>query len=788
MVSSLDIKLARDLWHIKGQAIAIATVIALGVLLMVMMDGLVNTLDETRLAYYERYRLADIFVPITRAPNAVIKEIQALADVKSVQGRITGTALIDLPLVELPIQAKAISLPDFGEPLLNNIMITRGRELNSQHRNEILLLNSFAEARNLQLEDKMEVTMNGKKWLFIIVGFVQSPEYLYTPVPGEMVPDDGRFAVFWLNNTAMEAAYDMQGAFNEVLVSTLSYTLELATLADIDRIVEKYGGIGAYGIKDLISNRFTEEEIAGLRASAKGVPPIFLSVAAFLLYIVVSRMVQSEREQIGLLKAFGYSSTEISRHYLKLVIVIAMLGATVGSIGGLYAGKALAVFYQDYFKFPFLVFELDTKAFLVGFAVSIVTASVGSLFVLKKIFLLTPSEAMRPAVPADYSKAGKVLGNVDQYFDQPIRMVLREVIRQPTRMIGAIIGIACGMGLSVAMLTVLIGFDTTLELSFTVLDRSDANVVFVHPQTTKTVYELKAIPGIHHVEPVRMVSVIFKNANKSYRGIINGIVKQPYLYRALDSKFQPLSLEQTGIVITQSLAKILDISVGETLTVDVREGRRPLLLIPVIGISETLLGSPTYMDINRLNRYLNETDRISGAYLTIDAAYSASIYAVLKTMPAVAGISLKQDSQAAFTKLMDTGAGAMRYIMALIAAVITFGIVYNSARISFAEKERDLASLRVIGFTKAETAFVLLGELGLITLLALPIGGVFGYYLSIAISKGYSTDIYQVPAHFSPESYAIASIAVIIAALISGFFLQRDIDHLDMVSALKSKQ
>lgn len=788
MVSPLDKKLARDLWRMKGQATAIGAVIALGVLLMVMMDGLVNTLDETRQAYYERYRLADIFVPLTRAPNTLLKQIKELNNVKSVEGRITGSALIDLPDVALPIQAKAISLPDFAQPSVNNIVIIEGRTLNSQHRNEILLLNSFAKSRNLTLQDTIEVTMNGKRWKFIIAGLAQSPEFLYTTAPGELAPADGRFAVFWLNNTAMEATYDMQGAFNEALVAMSSSHVEFSMLAQLDQMVEKYGGIGAYGVEDLVSNRFIVEEISGLKASAKGVPPIFLGVVAFLLYIVISRMVQSEREQIGLLKAFGYSSTEISIHYLKLVLVIAVAGATAGSAGGIYAGKALAVVYQDYFKFPFLVFELDSRSFLIGYAVSIATASLGGILVLKKVFALTPSEAMRPPVPSDYSKAGRLLSRIDHYFEQPIRMVLREVMRQPARMFGAIVGIACGMGLSVGMITVLMGFDSTIDLSFSVLDRSDANLVFIHPLTTKTVYELQAIEGIDFVEPMRNVSVIFKNVNKSYRGAITGLTKQPELYRALDSQYRPISLDQNGIVIAEPLAKILDITVGEVLTVDVREGRRPVLEIPVIGISKTLLGSPTYMDLDWLNRYLNEPERISGAYITIDSKHSDSIYAALKAMPSVAGISLKKDSQAAFAKLMDSGAGAMRYIMALIAAIITFGIVYNSARIAFAERERDLASLRVIGFTKGETAFVLLGELGLVTLLALPVGSVFGYYLSIAISKGYSTDIYQIPAQFSPESYAIAGIAVIAAAVISGLLLKYDIDHVDMVTALKSKQ
>lgn len=788
MVSPLDRKLSRDLWRMKGQAMAIGLVISLGVMLLVMMDGLVNTLQQTRDAYYERYRLAEVFVPVKRAPNTLLTVIKALPNVTVVEGRITGDALIDMADLEVPVRAKAISLPDFSQPRLNQLSLTKGRFLDSRQPNEIIILNSFALARNLALNDTLDMTMNGKRWRFTIVGMAQSPEFLYTTAPGELVPDDARYAVFWISNTALEAAYDMKGAFNEALLSISDIYQLPAVLKAVDQLVERYGGIGAYGLEDLVSNRFVSEEISGLEASATGVPPIFMGVAAFLLYIVVSRLVQAEREQIGLLKAFGYGGAEISIHYLKLVLVIACGGAIVGSIFGILAGKSLAVFYQNYFKFPFIIFQINPKAFVTGFMVSIVTASLGSLFVLRQVFALTPAEAMRPVAPADYSSSGALFKRVNSWFEQPIRMVFRRLIRQPLRMLGAVLGIATGMGLSVGMITILIGFDNTIDLSFSVLDRSDANVYFTHAVNKKTVNEIKVIPGVIHVEPFRSVSVIFENGRTSYRGSINGLIAEPRLYRALDADYKPISLASKGIVIAQSLSDILNVTAGDMLTVSVREGRRPQLEIPVIGVSKSLLGAPTYMDIDWLNRYLDEPDRISGVYLTIDPVYSAQIYQTIKEIPAVIGMTLKQDSQTAFAKLMDTGAGAMRYIMAVIAGVITFGIVYNSARIAFAERERDLASLRVIGFTKGETAFVLLGELAIVTLAALPVGSVIGYYLSRLIAQGYSTDIYQIPAIFSVESYAIASIAVLLAACISGYLIKFDIDRVDLVAALKSKQ
>lgn len=787
-MSPLDRKLLRDLWRIKGQAIAIGAVIGVGVLMLVMMTGLVTSLDETRRAYYERYRLADIFAPVTRAPERLIADLAAVPGVSAAEGRVTGSALIDLPGLDLPLRAQAVSLPDFGEPRLNDVYLSAGRRLDSDRSDEILLLEGFAKAHDLQPGDALSATMNGARRTFRIVGLAQSPEFLYTTAPGELAPDDSRFGVIWMSRTALSAAYDMEGAFNQALLSVGRGSEQAAVLDAVDRLLDPNGGLGAYGREDHESNRFVSEEIDGLRAMSSGVPPIFLAVAAFLLYIVVSRMVQAEREQIGLVKAFGYTNVEVGAHYFKLILAIAAGGALAGCLAGIAAGRALIGVYLEFFKFPFLVFQLDPQAFVIGFSVSVLAASAGGLIVLRGVFALTPATAMRPPAPPDYSRAGRIGQSLNRLLDQPSRMVLRRLTRQPGRMAGAVIGIAAGMALSVGMISILSGFDRTLALTFDVIDRSDVTVSFTEAMSEKTILELQRMPGVIEVEPVRIVPAVLRNGLKTYRGAINGLVTEPRLNRAVDKDVMTIPMRQEGVILATALADILDISPGETLTVEVREGRQPVLDIPVIGIAETLLGSPAYMELGALNRALREPNRVSGAYLRVDGAQRESVYRQLKDMPSVAGVSLKTDARDAFQTLMDTGAGSMRFIMAAIAAIITFGVVYNAARIAYAERARDLASLRVIGFTKGEVAFVLLGELAAVTLVALPVGALLGYYLSFGIAAGFSSDLYQIPAIFTPESYGVAALAVITAAVASGWLVKRDIDRADLITALKTRE
>ncbi len=772
----------------KTQSLAIALVIAVGALLLVMMNGLHSSLEQTRQAYYERYRLADVFAPVNRAPEHVLKDISAVKGVNAVDGRVVGGALIDVEGQTVPVRAQALSLPDFETPRLNDIYLTDGRRIDARKRDEIILLDGFAKAHHLSPGDSLSATMNGARRTFRIVGLAQSPEFLYSAAPGEIIPDDARFAVIWMSEKALAAAFDVDGAFNQALISLERGASLAAVLDAVDRILEPYGSTGAYGLEDQFSNRFITEEISGLKVSSQSVPPVFMAVAAFLLYIVISRMIQSERMQIGLLKAFGYTSFEVGLHYFKLVLIIAAGGALLGCVGGVFAGQTLAGYYQVYYKFPFLLFQIHPTAFISAVLVSVLSASTGGLLVLRRVFSLTPAVAMRPPAPADYSATANIISSLKSLLDQPTRMVIRSILRQPIRSFAAMLGIAAGMGLSVAQTTVMGSFVQMIDLNFSLADRSDVTIAYIEPFSEKTLFELRRMDGIERVEPYRSVSAILRNGLYTHRGGVSGLVETPALYRAMDKDMTPVTIRNDGITLSRPLANKLHIKAGDRVTVEVREGTLPVFDLPVAAITDPLLGAPAYMELSALNTAMKEPGRVSGAYLKIDPARADEIYTKLKNMPAIAGVSLKSDARDGFQKLLDEGAGATRYVMALIAAIITFGIVYNTARIAFAERSHDLASLRVIGFTKAEASFVLLGELALITVIALPVGALIGVSLAGMIASGFSTDLYTVPAMITPSAVGSGALAVVIASAISGWLVKRDVDRLDLVSALKSRE
>ncbi len=787
MVSPLDRKLLRDLWRIKGQATAIAFVIATGVLLQVMMSGLVASLTETRRAYYERNNLAQVFAPAVRAPDMALGQLAAIPGVATVTGRVVGRALIDIPGDPVPIQSQAVGLPDSGPQRLNTVYLTDGRLPAENRRDEALLLSGFAAAHGYGLGDDISVTMNGSRRSIRITGLAQSPEFLFVAAPGEMVPDPARYGVIWMRRSALAAAYDMRGAFNQALLTLSRGASEEAVIDAVDRVLEPWGGTGAYLRKDLVSDRFVSEEIEGLATMSRAVPPLFIAVAAFLLYIVVNRIVQAEREEIGLLKAFGYTDREVGAHYVKLLLLIAGAGAVLGCLLGVLAGRAMIPIYTTFYNFPFLVFRPDPVAFVIGVLASLTAASAGSIFVLQRIFALAPAEAMRPPAPADYSKSVTFTGPVGRRLDQPTRIVLRGLARSPWRAMALSAGIAGGMALASGMTTIYGAFDRMMEQSFSVIDRSDATVFFHSPLGEKAAFELARIPGVMAVEPFREVAATLRHERRENRGSVSGLIAEPEMTRAIDDRLAPIPLPARGLVLGEALADILEVGPGDVLSVEVHEGRQPVLEVPVTRVARTLIGAPAYMQLGALNAAMSEPGRISGAHLRVDEARAGAIYRRLKDMPSVAGVSVAENARDSLQKLMDQGAGSARYIMGAVAFIITFGIVYNAARIAQNERARDLASLRLMGFSKGETAFVLLGELAIITLVALPVGSLAGYGLSFLIARGFSSELYQIPAYFDPFSHGFSAGFIVVAAAVSGLLVERDLNRMDLVAVLKSR-
>lgn len=785
---ALDRKLLRDLMQMKGQTLAITLVIASGVAMFVLALSAQDSLKLSLDAYYERYRFADVFTQMKRAPRTLVDRMEQIPGVARVQTRVVFDVNLDVPGMLEPAIGRLISIPDRGEPLLNNVYLRAGRMPEPREDDEVVVSEGFADAHQLQAGDTVVAILNGRRKELEIVGIALSPEYLYSIRPGDILPDDKRFGVFWMGLTPMEAAFDMDGAFNNVTVSKMPESNEAEILARLDDLTEAYGGQGAYGREDQVSHRFISDEIAQLGRMAIIVPTIFLSVAAFLLNVVLNRLIGTQREQIAAIKAFGYTHFEVGVHYLKLVLLIVLAGSVMGIIAGYFMGRDLTKMYTQFYRFPVLHYHLESSVVVLAVAVSSVSAVVGTLVAVRRAVILPPAEAMRPEPPARYRETVVERMGLQRLLTQPSRMILRHLERQPLKAFLSSFGIALSVAILVLGQFMTDSLDFMLDAQFNVAQRQNVTLTYVEPRPAKAIYEAQHLPGVMDIEPFRAVPARLRFKHRDRRVGIMGLPDHPRLQRLIDNELQEVELPPEGLMLSEKLAEVLGLGVGDVATVEVLEGSRPVREIPVSGVFAQFVGMSAYMNMTALNGVMREGSTVSGANLTADSAKLDELYTTLKETPAVASVTIKDAAIRSFEDTLAENMLRMQAFNIFFAVVIAFGVVYNSARIALSERSRELATLRVIGLTRAEISFILLGELAVLTAVALPLGLTMGYLQVVAASAFLDTELYRIPVVISSATYAYAAGVVIVAAFLSGLLVRRRLDHLDLVEVLKTRE
>lgn len=783
----LDRVLVRDLLHMKGQVIAVCLVIACGTATFVLSLSTLRSMRTTQAEYYQRYRFADVFAHLRRAPRSLVKRVEEIPGVARVQSRIVADVSLDVEGMSEPATGRLVSVPESGPPGINSLYLRRGRMIERGAATEVLVSEGFAEAHGFGPGDHVRAVINGRRRSLVIVGVALSPEYIYLIQPGALLPDDRRYGVFWMGEKELAAAYDMEGAFNDLALTLAPGASQADVILRLDRLLDRYGGLAAYGREEQLSNKYVSDEIRQLRGMALVPPAIFLAVAAFLLNIVLSRLVHTQREQIATFKAFGYRRREVGLHYLKMVLVVVVLGVGLGTAVGARLGLALTRMYTDFFRFPVFRYRLDPGVVLWALAVTSGAAVLGVFHSVVRAVALQPAQAMRPEAPAEYHPTLAERAGLQRLLPPAARMVLRNLERRPLRAVLSSIGVSLAVGVLVLGSFTEDTIDYVIAFEFERAQRQDLQVAFTDPLSSSAVHALAEMPGVRRVEPFRSVAARIRSGHRSRRVSVLGLVRSPDLFRVLDFQGRATVLPEDGVVLNDALAKILGVRPGDEVTVEVLEGRRPRLRVPVAGIVEQFQGLAAYMSLDALDRRLREGDLVSGAFLSTDAASLDPLYARLKETPKVAGVGVKEAAIRSFRETLAETLLKMKAFNVAFAAIIAFGVVYNSARISLAERSRELATLRVIGFTRGEVSRVLLGELALIVLVSLPLGVAAGYGFSALAALSYQSETYRFPLIVDPSTYAFAVVVILLAAAISGALVRERVDRLDLLSALKAR-
>jgi putative ABC transport system permease protein len=787
-MKALNLKLLRELWHMKGQVFAITLVVTSGVATFIMFISTINSLDFTRTKFYRDYNFADVFVDLKRAPESLKDKLKNINGVNQLETRVCAQAKLDIKGFTESVTGKIISIPDDGNPLINRLYIRKGRLPDPVRDDEVVINETFAQAHSLNPGDQFAAVINGKWKKLTITGIALSPEFVLLMKAGAMSPDFKRYGALWMTRKAISKAYDMDGAFNDVVLTLYPGTQLSDVTRDLDNVLEKYGGFGAYGRKDQISHRLLSEEFRQLKTSAKIFPTIFICVAAFLLNVVMSRTINTQREQIATLKAFGYSNLNIAVHYAHLVVLIIVIGILCGIAGGIWFGKMLGGIYMSTYRFPFFIYKLHPWVIIAAVFISVASALAGTVHSLWKASKQPPAEAMRPEAPAKYRVSFIEKTGIGRWLSQPSRIIIRNVERKPVRTFLSIIGIATACATMISSGFFKDSIDYMVHVHFILSQKEDMTITFVEPTSYRAIYDLKETQGINNGESFRVVPVTLKFGHRSYKTVINGIEPDSRLSLMLDRNLKEIPVPSSGILLTDYLGEILGVKAGDMLTVEALEGSKAVHQVPVVALAKQYLGVMGYMNLSALNRLMNEGDAISGAYLVTDAKYREKLFRSFVEMPRVAEIVIRKNEIDNVYEIMAKGMLFFTFIATLMACSIAFGVVYNSARISLSERSRELSSLRVLGYTRGEIAYILLGELGLITLVAIPLGFIIGYWLCAYIANSLASDLYRVPMIIELNTYAQAAAVVLASALISALIVRRKLDYLDLVEVLKTRE
>jgi putative ABC transport system permease protein len=784
-VKTLDKKLLRDLAQIKGQALTIALVVAAGIGGSIAMLSTYDSLQGSRQWYYDTARFAQVFADLKRAPKSLEQQIVQLPGVADTETTVVFDATLDIPEVVEPVIGGMIGLSDTGQPRLNRLFLRQGRLIEAGQSNEVLVSEGFANARGLRPGNRLAAILNGKREVLQIVGVVLSPEYIYASRGGAL-PDDKGFGIFWIERSRLASAYNMEGAFNHVDLRLATGAREQAVIDALDRLLELYGGLGAYGRDAQVSHRILSQEINQQKVIGTIFPAIFLGVAAFLLNVVLSRQISTQREQIAALKALGYANLTIAAHYLKLVLIIVVFGIVLGIGIGAWLGHYMTAMYTVFFHFPRLSYRIQPWIPLLAGGVSLVAAVAGVLNSVRSAVTLVPAEAMRPPAPARYRRMIiERLGWVHLLSPQS-RMVIRTMERRPFRAALTAFGIACALAIIVSGTFWRDALDYLIAVQFNAAEREDASIVFTEPLAGSVRYEIQHLPGVLYTEVSRSVPVRLRAGHHSYRTSIVGLPHDAELRRLLDANLRTVTLQPDGLLLTDRLAARLGINMGDPLQIESLEGPRTKRNIHFSGLVNDLIGISGYMEIGSLNRLMKEGDSISAVAVSVDKSQVSEFYARIKEMPKVATVVMKKASLQTFEKESARNILFFTTIVTIFASVIAVGVVYNSARIALAERAWELASLRVLGFTRREVSTFLLGELAIELIVAIPLGLWFGYLLALGMVSTADPEMFSIPVVITPRTYAYATLAILTAGIVSAFVVRLRIDRLDLVAVLKT--
>lgn len=785
---ALTRKLLRDVWRTRAQVTSIGLVLAGGVLCVMSIRGAASSLTRARDDYYRRAHFADVFASLTRAPDAVAARLAAVPGVASVATRVVKDVRLDVPGLDRPATGRLISLPAAGaDAHIDQVSVLRGRAVTPGSDDEVLVSGRFMESNRLALGDTLTAVINERGARLRIVGVGAAPDFLYEEAGGGMAVDERSFGILWAPAELVTYATGMRGSFNDVALELRDGARTEEVIGAVDSLLARYGGRGAIGRKDQLSHRVVQNELQQLDVMGMAFPTFFVGVAAFLAGMVLTRLVATEREQIAVLKAFGYSSATVARHYLAYAAIAVGFGLVVGLVLGTWLGQRFTALYADILRIPGLRFRIDWTAMAVAMAVLSLATLAGAARAAFRAARLSPAAGMQPPAPTRYGPLLLDRLGLGGALPAAARMVLRGLERHPARAMLGSAGVAAALGLMSGSLSLYDASRRMIDIQFRIGHRETLAVQLVDAVPPTARESFAALPGVTRVELTRVVPVRLHHAGRARSVALSGLESGAVLHRLVDVAGRTRPVPPDGAAISASLARALGAHVGDTLRAELLEQdvTRPLV---VVGLLDELMSPNAYMDLDALGRLTGDGVRTNGVNVQVAGAPTEAMFTRIREMPRVIGISSRQAMLDQFDRMMGRSFRVTSLLVVVFASIIAIGVVYNGARIALSERGRELASLRVLGFTTREVGALLLGEQAILTLIAVPLGWLLGWLLSGYLARAFESEQYQVPLVVRAQTYVSGTVVVLLASILAAALMYRRTARLDLVAVLKTRE
>jgi len=790
-MSILGRKLGHFIRRNLGQFLAATAVVMVGIMVYVSMNTAYYNLSQSQSMFYKENNFADYYLQVVKAPEAVVKQIETVAGVKRVTGRIQKDLAIFKPNNErATARLVSYSLPMDNE--LNRITLNKGRLFASAQNGsyvETVVDPQFAPANNLNWGDTVTVIVGGRERLLTIVGSASSPEFIY-PIKdtANILPDPLNFGIFMVENRQAQQMLDMSGQINQVLLEFSPGADQNQVVKNVEEILKPYGVVASYARKYQISHAVLQGKLDGIASVALYLPLMFLAIAAGIQMIILRRMIKIQRTQIGVMKALGYNNFQIMLHYTIYALAVSILGAAVGIVLGIYMAGGISELFAQYFNLPggLKSYDLGTisNGLLLSLGIGIVAGIAGSQGVLR----IQPAESMRPEPPP---LTGKSL--LEKYpglwnrLTPAWKMTWRNIGRNRGRFLVTMFGVIFAVSLLIIAFFYNDVVDYMMQKFFYEGETYDITARFDSLINENELTNLIRLEGVRKTEAFLEMPVKISFHDRSADEVLLAYPLDLSMKKLQDASGQLIKVPADGIVINQRTADKLGIKVGDQVEVETRLPIGPIHTdkLTIVGDTQQLFGGGSYISLERANRILQESHLVSGVMLDVEAGQEAVVEEQLKKMLGIASVTDREKEIQNFNESLGVVVSFVS-IMVFFAILLGFAIIYNASVINFAERRRELASLRVIGFTIGEISSLLLKENMILLICGIVLGMPFGRFLVTSYVRSASTDQFSLPVVIYPTTYLFSAIGGIIFVMVAHRFAVREIKNLDMVATLKN--